>query len=158
MALNAPMTAVMRLTPYGKRAVAHSMFAKGCGFVGAALLLRKRGGYEYVVLHLICQGIEILLKALLLAADYDKYQPRLRTLGHKLVRTASEAAAAYGQHPVREKLSRELRSLEILYSSHRLRYSSGYDALVDASTIPSALALRRTLAVLRLAKREKLFE
>ena len=55
-----------RLTIHGKRLVAESMYAKGKGFLGAALLLRREGGYGYVVLQLLCQGVEITLKALLL--------------------------------------------------------------------------------------------
>lgn len=50
-----------QLTAHGKRLVASSMFAKGKAFLGAAILLRQKGGYEFVVLHLLCQGIEVTL-------------------------------------------------------------------------------------------------
>ena len=152
------MSVVMKMTSFGKSQIAHSMYAKGRGFVGAALLLRRQGGYEYVVLHLICQGVEILLKALLLAENYDKYKPKLRSLGHKLVRIASETAEVYHLKEPRLVLRDELASLEGLYASQRLRYGSGYDVLVDASTIRSERVLRRTLAVIRLVKRSGRFE
>lgn len=99
------------------------------------------GGYEYVALQLICQRVEILLKTLLLAANYDEYRPRLRSLGHRLVRIASETAAASSQKPPKLALEAELRALEVLYASHRLRYGTGYDILVDASTIESERVL-----------------
>ncbi len=67
-----------RLTIHGKRMVAELMYAKGKSFIGAVLLLRQRQGYEYVVLHLFCQGIEITLKGLLLIKDYDKYKGKLK--------------------------------------------------------------------------------
>ena len=68
------------LTVHGKRMVAESMYVKGKVFLGAAVLLRQKGGYEFVVLHLLCQGIEVVLKGLLLAIDYDKFNPSSRRL------------------------------------------------------------------------------
>ena len=52
------------LSTHGKRVVAESMYAKGKAFLGAAILLRSKNGHEYVVLHLLCHGIEITLKGL----------------------------------------------------------------------------------------------
>jgi hypothetical protein len=66
-------------------------YQKGRYFIGAALLLRKHGGDEYVVLHLLCQGVEIVLKALLLLHDFDKYRTLLKGYGHAAV--ASRATA-----------------------------------------------------------------
>jgi hypothetical protein len=77
---------VARPSWHGRRLIAASMYQKGKHFVLAALLLRQKGGYEYVVLHLLCQGIEITLKALLLSADYDTHRPKLRSYGHDLLR------------------------------------------------------------------------
>jgi hypothetical protein len=54
----------------GKQEIAAAMYVKGKNFLGAAMLLRQKGGYEYVVLHLMCQGIEITLKAFLLFKDH----------------------------------------------------------------------------------------
>jgi len=77
-----------RLTAYGKRMVAHAMYSKGTSFLGAAALLHRQGSYESVVLHLMCQGIEIILKALLLVSNHDKYAPQLTALGHNLEKLA----------------------------------------------------------------------
>ena len=68
-------------TDYAKQWVAASMYSKGKNFLGAALLRRQNAGYEYVVLHLICQGAEITLKGLLLFKDFEKYKPKLRKYG-----------------------------------------------------------------------------
>lgn len=145
-----------RLTAHGKRMVAESMYAKGKSFLGAAILLRQKGGYEYVVLHLLCQGIEIVLKGLLLAVDYDKYKPKLKHLGHDLLKITDAATDAAGLPALRPRIRTEMESLNRLYSRHLLRYGSGYDILVDPSTIPSRLVLRRMVALLRLVERKGL--
>jgi hypothetical protein len=136
--------------------VAQSMYAKGKSFLGAAILLRQKGGYEYVVLHLLCQGIEIVLKGVLLAVDYDKYKPKLKQLGHDLLKITDAATDAAGLPALRPRIRTEMESLNRLYSRHLLRYGSGYDILVDPSTIPSRLVLRRMAALLRLVERKGL--
>ena len=144
----------MGVTAYGKQLVAESMYAKGKSFLGAAILLRQQGGYEYVVLHLLCQGTEITLKALLLLRAYDRYKPRLRKpYGHDLEALVADAVAEFKQHPLRSGLATELRTLNSLYARHLLRYGSFYDVLVDPVTISSGRVLRRMAAVLRLAER-----
>jgi len=145
---------VAKLTTHGKRMVTESMYAKGNAFLGAAILLRQMGGYEYVVLHLICQGIEITLKGLLLAIDYDRFRPELKRLSHNLLAVAEAVISVVGLAPMRPHLKSELEGLNRLYSQHLLRYGSVHDILVDPKTIPSKIVLRRMVAVLRLVKRE----
>ena len=135
--------ATAHLTVHGKGVVAESMYAKGKAFLGAAILLRQESGYEFVVLHLMCQGIEILLKGLLLVVDYDRYKPKLKTLGHNLVRIVEVASKAAGINPLRPHVQAELEKLNSLYSQHLLRYGSGYDILVDPRAIPSRRVLQR---------------
>jgi len=145
---------VGRLTTHGKRMVAESMYAKGKSFIGAALLLRQWQGYEYVVLHLLCQGIEITLKGLLLMNDYDKYKDELKsTFGHNMKKLAAAAISEFSVRPMRPALEAELQMLSSLYSSQRLRYGTFYDVLVNPETIQSHLALRKIAAVIRLADR-----
>lgn len=108
------------------------------------------------VLHLLCQGIEIVLKGLLLAVDYDKYKPKLKRLGHDLLKIADAATDAAGLSALRPSIRTEMESLNRLYSGHLLRYGSGYDILVDPSTIPSRQVLRRMAALLRLVERKGL--
>ncbi|SDY52439.1 HEPN domain-containing protein [Nitrosomonas sp. Nm33] len=142
------------LTIHSKWMVAQSMYAKGKSFLGAAILLRQQGGYEYVVLHLICQGIEIILKALLLFRNYDKYRNQLRKpLGHNLKKLTDASQSEFGVKPISNALARELETLNSLYSNHWLRYGSFYDVLVAPHTIPSTFTLRKITAVIKLAER-----
>jgi hypothetical protein len=116
------------LSRYGKRQVAVSMYVKGKAFIGAAILLRQQGNSEqtdHVVLDLLCRGIEVTLKGLLLLRNYDRFIVRLRKpLGHNLVKVAEEASTAYGFKPLRSDLDDELRTLSNLYSQHLLRYGT----------------------------------
>jgi putative oxidoreductase len=141
------------LTKRAKLLVAQSMYEKGKNFIGAAVLLRKQGGYEYVVLHLLCQGIEIVLKSFLLFHSYDSYQPRMRKLGHNLERITDRVLALFKLKPLPHTIRSELRTLNSLYAKQFLRYASFYDVLVDPSTIPSERASRKILAAIRLANR-----
>src|SRR6266852_9474760 len=118
------LSGTAHLSIHGKWVVAESMYAKGKSFLAAAVLLRQRGGYEYVVLHLICQGIEITLKALLLFRDYDCHKGQLRKpLDHNLNRIVTAASL----RPISGALAIELATLNSLYSKHLLRYGTFYD-------------------------------
>ena len=134
--------------------VAQSMYGKGKSFLGAALLLREKKGYEYVVLHLICQAFEITLKGLLLLRDYDKYNRDLkRSFGHDLKKLASAASREFGVKLKPATLLSELQNLNSLYSTHRLRYGNFHDVLVAPDTIESVAVLRKLAAVIRLTDR-----
>jgi len=143
-----------KLSTHGKRKITESMYFKGKNFLRAAILLRKAGGYEYIVLYLLCQGIEITLKSFLLFHDYDKYKPRIKTrFRHDLEKLTVELLSIFGLNPIKPLLSDELHNLNMLYINHYLRYGSFYDVLVDPNTISSDRVLRRIVATLRLADR-----
>lgn len=142
-----------KLAPAGKRLVAESMYQKGKSFLGAAILLHKKRGHEYVTLHLLCQGMECVLKGLLLLKAYDKHMPKLKRIGHNLERLATTARREFALRPPNPKLETELRHLSHLYSSHLLRYGNVRDIFVDAHTIQSDHVWRCITAVLRLAER-----
>jgi hypothetical protein len=59
-------------------------------FYAAAVLLRQNGGDGYVVLHLKCQGIELVLKGWLLLRNFDKYKSKIRAYSHNLERLVRE--------------------------------------------------------------------
>lgn len=142
-------------TKYAKRQAALSMYDKGRSFVAAAILVEDRAGNQWVVLHLICQGIEIVLKALLLFKDFDAYKPRLkREFGHTLLPLVQEVLSAYNLNPLRPQLAAELEKLAPLYARHLLRYGSFYDLLVHPQTVPCHGVIRRLGAGIRLANRE----
>jgi hypothetical protein len=153
--------ATLKLSLHGKRMVAESMYAKGKAFLAAALLFRQKGGQEYVVLHLLCQGFEVTLKGLLLAVDYDKFKPKLRKFGrfgHDLVILIDAATTAASLPPLKPVVRTELEGLNKLYSPNFLRYGSGYDILVDPRTIPSDQVLRHITAVLRFIERKRIMQ
>jgi len=141
-------------TPHGKRLIAQSMYMKGKAFIGAALLLRRRDGYEYVVLHLLCQGIEVLGKGYLLLVNYDAHKPKLRKYGHNLVKLVAAVETAMHEPILKAVVRTELEVLSSLYSQHLLRYGSGYDVLVNPNTIPSGRVLSRVAALLRVVERK----
>ena len=142
-------------TKDAKQMVTRAMYEKGKSFLGAALLLRKQGGSEYVVLHLLCQGIEITLKALLLMLKYNDYKSQLKKgpFGHNLEHLVNTAIREFGVRPISTALSTELKQLNALYSRHRLRYGTMFDILVEGRTIASNATVRKIAAVIRLANR-----
>jgi hypothetical protein len=144
------------LTTYAKKQIAKAMLHRGNNFVGAAVLLEQKGGYHYVVLHLICQGLEIMLKAFLLLRNYDKYLPLLpnRQFGHDLVALAVEASSVFGLNPLRRSLLVELKGLSGLYKTHFLRYADFRDVLFYPNEIPYTRVTFRMLACQRLVGRE----
>ena len=145
------------MTPYAKALVAQAMSQKGRAFIGAALLVKQKNGNASVVLHLLCQGIEVFLKALLLAKDYDFYKPRLKNLGHNLVKGAAAVRKATGLHVFSHDALVELLGLSGFYSQHLLRYASNFDIFIDAASIPHTRVIRHTLALVRYAERKAVF-
>jgi hypothetical protein len=147
-----------RPTVHAKQAVAAAMYKKGKSFVGASLLLRRQGGDEYVVLHVLCQGIELVLKAVLLVKDYDRYKSRLKKpLGHNLMASCDAVADAYGKPRLRGSTREQLKTLSKLYEEHLLRYGTHHDIFIDASTIPTGRVMHRISTMLRGVEKQGLF-
>jgi len=147
------VASIDKLTLHGKRLTALSMWEKGKAFIAAAILLRGKGGYEYVVLHLLCQGIEVLGKGYLLLSDYHTYEPQLRGIGHNLNKLVNKIEAASNLTILTEKLKSEFDELNTLYSKHLLRYGTSFDILHDPKNINSKRILRRLAAILRLVEK-----
>jgi hypothetical protein len=150
------ITATLSPTPYVKRVISGMMYSKGKSFLAAAILLEEKSGDSSAVLHLICQGIEIILKAVLLAINYDKYHGKLKDkLGHDLTRLASETAKASGVKAITGDLLSELTTLNNLYKKHLLRYATNYDILLDTRAIESKLVVRKIHSTMRLLQKSK---
>ena len=142
------------LTSSGKQEIAASMYSKGKSFLVSGMLLRRVGGSEYVVLHLFCQGIEIVLKSLLISKDYDKYFPMLKkNFGHNLAKLAEVSAKEFGTKPLSAKLIEELGFLSPFYSDQHLRYAGPVDCFIDPVTIRHQHMTIKIAAVMRLAER-----
>jgi hypothetical protein len=148
-------TAALRPTRHAQQLMAKLFYDRGQHFIAAACLLRQKGGDEYVVLHLFCQGLEIILKALLLIRDWKKYYPLLQNrYRHNLRPVVSDALTEFCLKPLRPPISQELNELDKLYHTQALRYGFLNSVFTDPSTIPNKLVVRRIGAVIRLAKRE----
>jgi hypothetical protein len=141
-----------RLTKSGKAYLTRAIFTKGKQFVASAVLLKQRGGYQYVVLHLLCQGMEILQKALLLAHDYDTFKPKIskkNEFGHDLLKGADAVSTAYRLRRVSGSLRSEIDALNQHYMANSMRYGSLLDIFIIPDSIPYRLVLRRCAALVR---------
>jgi len=148
-----------KLTAHGERLITAHMFDKGKGFVGSSILLKRHNGNQAVVLHLLCQGIEILLKAGLLLVDFKKYRPLLKTkmYGHNLEVLARELQNATGLCVFSGESAAEFQALNSLFSKHLLRYASSFDILVSPESIPCDRVIKRVAAAARLCEQRRLF-
>ena len=103
---------------------------------------------------MICQGLEIDLKALLLFSDYDAYNSKLQhNYKHDLEKVTSAALNCFKLKTLDSGSAIELKALNNLYKNHLLRYASLHDVLVDPQTIPHELVLKKISAGIRLADR-----
>lgn len=148
----------MVMTCHTKRLVECSMYEKGKAFSRAAVLVNQKNGNELVVLHLLCQGIEILLKALLLATDYDFCKPRLRKLGHDLIKIVVATRKATNLHIFERSTLEELRTRNSFYSQHLLRYAGNVDIFIDPASIPYKRVIRHVFALIRHVERKGMFK
>ena len=148
-------TGPWKTTTYADSLIADAMYSRGKSFLASAVLLQRASGHEYVVLHLLCQGIELILKALLLFADYKKYKPILQNAyGHRIEKLGADVSLAYGLRPMRPALANELAELSAYFSKHLLRYAGIQDIFIAPCSIARDRVFRRIVAVLRLAERE----
>jgi hypothetical protein len=154
MILNSEIPATpMTLMPGGERLIAVKMYCNGKSFLEAAHLLYKNGGSNYVFLHLCAQAFELILKGILLLYNYKRYLPKLRNLGHNLVKSASTVQEETGFSLLTREVSDELVPLNSLFSAHRLRYASGLNIFIHSHPIPVKL-LKKIHAVTRLTDRK----
>lgn len=146
------------LTNYSKKMIAHAMFHKGKNFLGAAILLDKQNGYRDIVLHLICQGIEIIQKGMLLAKNFEKYAPKLqKPLGHNLVRGSEALCEEFNLKPLKKTTQNELFLLSEYYRKHLLRYGGIHDVIGGGShNLEFQRVVRRATALMIFG--EKLFK
>jgi predicted transcriptional regulator len=147
-----------KLTPYAKRRFAIATYEKGRAFLFAALLLREKThseAQEYVIRHLVCQGVELISKATLLFVNYDKYMPLMeRHFRHNIRMTADEALAVTKQKPLSHLLAKQLDQLSHFYSQHLLRYGGLQDIFINPDSLTYELIVHRACAGFRLITAE----
>ena len=104
------------------------MFQKGRSFVLAGGLVKAYEGHRFVYLHLLCQGVECIGKALLLEHDYRQYEPKLRhDFGHDLEVLINEVNKNSGEALFTTSAMTELKQLNTYYGRHSLRYGAAID-------------------------------
>ena len=146
------ITGLGKPSNYAKKQIAQAAYMRGQEFIKAALLLRKSSGYEYVVLHLLCQGFEILIKGLLLMKGSHNSKD-LKDIGHNLTKLVEQARSQFRLNPLNPSTQKEVDNLGGWFASQKLRYGGGHDLLIDPATIQSRRFLKLTYAVMRLAGR-----
>jgi hypothetical protein len=147
----------MGLSNYGKLIMANSEFEKGLAFLGACYLLRHKALTEpqqYVALHLLAQGAELLMKGCLYGKDYITNRKKGRKIGHDLAVAYSECEKAFDLRPLRQHEVLQLQALSELFKSNTLRYSGLNDIFIAPSTIDTSLLERRIKCGVRLGRRE----
>ena len=143
-----------KLTPYALKMLALDMLSRGKAFMFASVLLEKHRGSEFVVLHNLCQGIEVYLKGLLQLKDYRKYdKKKLKKLGHDLIILTEEVRNAYSIKNFTPAFIKELNEVNFFYKNHFLRYSHPSAIFIRPSTLPINLIVRKMLAVIKMTER-----
>ena len=132
------------------------MFGKGCAFSASYVLLLKadRSEFtEYVALHNLCQGIEIVLKSCLLFRDFDRFKPHFGKRGgydHDLVKLTDDTLNVFSLHKISDKSFKELKQLNEFYRNHHLRYGSGIDLFIAPNSIERLRIFRLLKRVIKL--------
>ena len=160
----AQISGVGQPTVHAKQAVADSMYSKGLAFLGAAVLTsqlakKKENAHgrpdeatEYVLLHLLCQGLEIVIKGLLLMHDFAKYRPILkRKFGHNLEKLVAEGVATGIVDAPSPEVVEELTELNKFFMEHRLRYGDFTDLFFNPLLIEHAYVERWSMGWLNRA-------
>lgn len=144
------------LSQYGKFLIGVSQYQKGCAFVGAAILSKAKmttEAHQYVYLHLICQGLELIVKGLLLVHNFEKFRPMERKFGHNIKLLVETALPEFKQKTLRLGHEQQLQNLSNLYLAHHLRYAGLSDIFINPTTIESDKVFRRLGAVVRMGNR-----
>jgi len=141
-----PLPSIASQTPKtASHDVTISMYEKGRSFIMAGGLVKAYEGHKFVYLHLLCQGLECIGKALLLKHDYQKYAPMLRkSFGHDLAALVSEIHTTSRTTLVCDDALQELTQLNHFYKTHILRYGNASDLIKESSQL-SANFLHRDL-------------
>ncbi len=138
-----------------EKEIAVSTLKKGENFIRAALLLRRNNSEENVVLSMICQGIENILKGLLLSKDFVRYEPLLRKkFGKNLLRLYYRTRKEYNITNLDSRAVNELQILAYLYKNQFLHYGHLINLLNDDKAFESGHLLKKLFQILAYVKRK----
>ncbi len=134
--------------------IAIATLKKGENFIRTALLLRKNNSEENVVLSMICQGIENILKGLLLVKDFVRYEPLLRRkFGKNLLRLYYRTRKEYNISNLDARAVNELQILAYLYKNQFLHYGHLINLLNDDKAFESGHLLKKLFQILAYVKK-----
>lgn len=140
-------------TKLAKQLKTNYMFEKGIEFVESAIFLAQKKGQTYVQIHLLLQGLEIILKSILLSKDYDKYNKKLKKeFGHNILKLINELKEIYGFKNIDQKFERELTLIHGYYLSNNLRFGSLLDIFIDVNSIDINTIELKTLKLIKILK------
>jgi hypothetical protein len=143
-------------TKLGKKLKADIMYEKGCEFIGASMLLKNKKGRTAVQMYLLLQGLEILLKGILLSKNYDKYQIVLKKkYGHNIPKLFNEVKRIYKIKIVSNDFNSTLLAVSKHYRENNLRYGSLLDIFIDINTIKFDIIEKKTYQLLLFINRNK---
>jgi hypothetical protein len=134
---------VGKLTNSGVKLKVKGMYLRGRQFTHSALLLNDKTGKDYPFLHLLCLGLEIILKSALLEKDYEKYKNYIKSnLKHNLDKCLKTYIEEYPIEKFDVNLISEIKSLNEFYNSFQLKYAMLSEIFIDPKNIESELTLR----------------
>ena len=146
------------LSNYGKREIAKSMYFKGRDFILAGLLLKQHmQSHGFVSIHLVCQGLEIILKSKLLLKDFDKYKDLIKSrteLGHDLVKLVDCWKKECNRNKINKGFYDEVKPLNEFYKRHRLRYGTVTDLLFNPKEFQVVLTSKQLLKLISVTDKE----
>jgi hypothetical protein len=146
-----PRRSFGRPTKFGKQLKADFMYRKGLEFIGASILLKQQGGRTFVQIHLLLQGLEIILKSLLIRRDYEKYNKKLKgKFGHNILKLVNEVKKLYGLKNINKTFDQELKATQGHYMSSNLRYGSLLDIFIDVNSISVEAIETKTYKLIRI--------
>ncbi len=141
------------LTKSGKDLRNKIMFRKGKSFIKAALLLRKSHDCETVASHLLLQGLEVILKSLLLHKGTTMQE--IKKIGHDLLKLINTDHLRNIFH-FEDELISEIKVINVLYKKHHLRYGSGIDLIIDLKISKAELFFKKLIEIIKYSE-EQLF-
>ena len=154
------ISGIGRPTIHGKQLKADIMYNKGKEFVIASILLNQQSAQQtFVQIHLLLQGLEIILKSILLSKDYDKYNSQIKgKFGHNIPKLVTEVKTLYGLKNINKEFDKELQATNGHYLSSNLRYGSLLDIFINVSTVSVDAIADKTFKLIKILddRREKL--
>lgn len=146
-----------KLTNSGIKLKVKGMYLRGRQFTHSALLLNEKTGKDYPFLHLLCLGLEIVLKSALLEKDYEKYKNyNKNNLKHNLDKCLKAYILEYPTDKIDKKVLREISELNVFYNSFQLKYAMLSEILIEPKSIDSDLTIRFLAQLIE--KFDKVFE